>query len=156
MILEAALATSICLVTQPALGERNHIEKLQALDPADDDGLLRHVVSENSLKKHVEKSGTKRPASAVIQMVQASHIGFEPGGRTYRQCSVYISHKNAVDCSAIKRTIEPASECDLGSLAVLVSKWLSCGRMLFSPAHLQVERVTKSRILILDGLGDGT
>ena len=60
-----------------------------------------------------------------------------------------------MDCSNTKRIIQSASEYDLASLAVLVSKWLSRGRMLFSPAHLQVGRVCGSRILVLDGLGDG-
>jgi len=89
-------------------------------------------------------------------MAQASHRGFKLCGGTSRQSSVYIRQKDAVDCLTTKRTVAPASECGLDSLAVLVRKWLSCERMLSSPAHLQVERVTKSRILILDGLGDGT
>jgi len=88
-------------------------------------------------------------------MVQASDSGSGLCEGTYRQCSAYKRQEDAVDCSTTKRIVQPASEYDLGSPAVLVSKWLSCGRILFSPAHLQVVRVCGSRILVLDGLGDG-
>ncbi|KAK3044011.1 hypothetical protein LTS18_002412, partial [Coniosporium uncinatum] len=37
--------------------------------------------------------------------------------------------------------------------ALMTSKWLSFGRVLFSPAHLELKNVNEDRVLILDGLG---
>ncbi|KAF2461333.1 hypothetical protein BDY21DRAFT_278788 [Lineolata rhizophorae] len=37
--------------------------------------------------------------------------------------------------------------------ALMVSKWLSFGRVLFSPAHFEMKNVAEDRVLILDGLG---
>ncbi|KAL1645222.1 hypothetical protein SLS58_003929 [Diplodia intermedia] len=40
--------------------------------------------------------------------------------------------------------------------ALMVSKWLSFGRVLFSPAHFELKNSVEDRILVLDGLGQGT
>ncbi|KIW08689.1 uncharacterized protein PV09_00638 [Verruconis gallopava] len=37
--------------------------------------------------------------------------------------------------------------------ALMTSKWLSFGRVLFSPAHLELNTRVENRVLILDGLG---
>ncbi|KAF1815805.1 hypothetical protein P152DRAFT_496569 [Eremomyces bilateralis CBS 781.70] len=37
--------------------------------------------------------------------------------------------------------------------ALMTSKWLSFGRVLFSPAHYEVQERSENRVLILDGLG---
>jgi hypothetical protein len=39
--------------------------------------------------------------------------------------------------------------------ALMTSKWLSFGRVLFSPAHGELKNSTGDRVLILDGLGKG-
>jgi hypothetical protein len=39
--------------------------------------------------------------------------------------------------------------------ALMTSKWLSFGRVLFSPAHFELKNPREDRILILDGLGKG-
>ncbi|KAI9766471.1 MAG: hypothetical protein M1835_007180 [Candelina submexicana] len=38
--------------------------------------------------------------------------------------------------------------------ALMTSRWLSFGRVLFSPAHLEVKQNRHDRVLILDGLGN--
>jgi hypothetical protein len=42
---------------------------------------------------------------------------------------------------------------DLRFGALMVSKWLSFGRVLFSPTHFELKDPTEDRVLILDGLG---
>lgn len=69
--------------------------------------------------------------------------------------SIITRQELSVDCSGVKHKIESRSQYDLSILAMLACKWLSDRRMLFSPAHLQIGREHKSRILVLDGLGDG-
>ena len=43
---------------------------------------------------------------------------------------------------------------DLRFGALMTSKWLTFGRILFSPAHHEVQLAGESRILVIDGLGD--
>jgi hypothetical protein len=47
-----------------------------------------------------------------------------------------------------------AASSDLRFGALMTSKWLSFGRILFSPAHNEVRLANEARILIVDGLGD--
>ncbi|KAH7049254.1 hypothetical protein B0J12DRAFT_740746 [Macrophomina phaseolina] len=46
-----------------------------------------------------------------------------------------------------------ASMAELRYGALMVSKWLSFGRVLFSPAHFELKNSFEDRILVLDGLG---
>lgn len=39
--------------------------------------------------------------------------------------------------------------------ALMTSKWLSFGRVLFSPAHYELKGAKEDRVLVLDGLGKG-
>ncbi|KAF1991972.1 hypothetical protein K402DRAFT_75641 [Aulographum hederae CBS 113979] len=48
---------------------------------------------------------------------------------------------------------DPASMAELRFGALMTSKWLSFGRVLFSPAHLELKNKDEDRVLILDGLG---
>jgi hypothetical protein len=45
------------------------------------------------------------------------------------------------------------SMADLRFGALMTSKWLSFGRVLFSPVHFELKNPTEDRVLILDGLG---
>ncbi|KAJ4358901.1 hypothetical protein N0V95_002681 [Ascochyta clinopodiicola] len=46
-----------------------------------------------------------------------------------------------------------ASMADLRFGALMTSKWLSFGRVLFSPVHFQLKDVNQDRVLVIDGLG---
>ena len=48
----------------------------------------------------------------------------------------------------------PAGQSDLRFAALMTSRWLSFGRVLFSPAHNRVEANAGQRILVIDGLGN--
>lgn len=48
------------------------------------------------------------------------------------------------------------ADADLRFGALMTSKWLSFGRVLFSPAHNEVKTGRDVRVLIVDGLGKGT
>jgi len=142
--------------TQYTANQHDHVEELLATCPVKDDDLPVHIVRETAMKAHVVESGTKCPGAAVIRMGQPTDPGSWLCEGRCRQCSVCIYRGIAVDYSTTNRTIVSGPKYDLDILAVLVYKWLCCGRMLFSPARLQVEKERGSRILVIDGLGDGT
>jgi hypothetical protein len=48
----------------------------------------------------------------------------------------------------------PAGQSDLRFAALMTSRWLSFGRVLFSPAHDVIESNVQQRILVIDGLGN--
>jgi hypothetical protein len=48
-----------------------------------------------------------------------------------------------------------ASMADLRFGALMTSKWLSFGRVLFSPVHFELKNPAEDRVLVIDGLGKG-
>lgn len=48
----------------------------------------------------------------------------------------------------------PEAQTNLRFGALMTSRWLSFGRVLFSPAHTEIKNNRQDRILILDGLGN--
>ena len=47
------------------------------------------------------------------------------------------------------------AQTNLRLSALQVSRWLSFGRVLFSPAHTEIQHSRPNRVLVLDGLGNG-
>ncbi|KAL4946385.1 hypothetical protein BDV06DRAFT_121564 [Aspergillus oleicola] len=48
----------------------------------------------------------------------------------------------------------PTAQTNIRSGSLMTSRWLSFGRVLFSPAHNHVKEGDKKRILVVDGLGN--
>ncbi|CRG86623.1 hypothetical protein PISL3812_03633 [Talaromyces islandicus] len=48
----------------------------------------------------------------------------------------------------------PAAQTNLRSASLMTSRWLSFGRVLFSPAHNRMKESESERMLIIDGLGN--
>ncbi|KAJ9618462.1 hypothetical protein H2203_009059 [Taxawa tesnikishii (nom. ined.)] len=48
---------------------------------------------------------------------------------------------------------DPMTEINLRYGALMTSKWLSFGRVLFSPAHIEAESGDNVKVLVVDGLG---
>lgn len=46
------------------------------------------------------------------------------------------------------------AQSNLRFSALMVSRWLSFGRVLFSPAHQEIQQSPQNRVLVLDGLGN--
>ncbi|KAI4127049.1 MAG: hypothetical protein LQ347_004762 [Umbilicaria vellea] len=46
------------------------------------------------------------------------------------------------------------AQSNLRFSALMVSRWLSFGRVLFSPAHTEIHHSPQNRVLVLDGLGN--
>ena len=53
-----------------------------------------------------------------------------------------------------KKNIVPSAQSNLRFSALMTSRWLSFGRVLFSPAHVEIQSNQQGRVLVLDGLGN--
>jgi hypothetical protein len=55
---------------------------------------------------------------------------------------------------AVARSKDPVRESELHYASLEVSRWLSFGRVLFSPAHEEVHTLPERNVLVVDGLGN--
>lgn len=55
---------------------------------------------------------------------------------------------------ASKQNTVPSAQSNLRFSALMTSRWLSFGRVLFSPAHVEIQNNRQGRVLVLDGLGN--
>ena len=62
--------------------------------------------------------------------------------------------KRNTEIMAEKTERAPGSQSNLRFSALMTSRWLSFGRVLFSPAHLEIQSNRHDRVLVLDGLGN--
>ncbi|MCJ1462130.1 hypothetical protein MMC07_000730 [Pseudocyphellaria aurata] len=62
--------------------------------------------------------------------------------------------KRNTEIMAEKTEPAPGAESNLRFSALMTSRWLSFGRVLFSPAHLEIHSNRHDRVLVLDGLGN--
>ena len=58
------------------------------------------------------------------------------------------------DIMAEKTGTDPGPQSNLRFSALMTSRWLSFGRVLFSPAHVEIQSNRQDRVLVLDGLGN--
>ena len=64
-------------------------------------------------------------------------------------------HRNAMLFDIAERDREGAiAQTNLRSASLMTSRWLSFGRVLFSPAHNHIKSRDQERILVIDGLGN--
>jgi len=62
-------------------------------------------------------------------------------------------YENAFQLEEIERTRNPTKHSDRSYASLMVSRWLSFGRVLFSPAHQEIEANPERHVLVIDGLG---
>lgn len=62
--------------------------------------------------------------------------------------------KRNTEIMAEKTERAPGSQSNLRFSALMTSRWLSFGRVLFSPAHVEIQSNRHDRVLVLDGLGN--
>lgn len=75
------------------------------------------------------------------------------------QSTTQTDQEDTSDCETSSSFDEeddgPASMANLRFGALMTSKWLSFGRVLFSPAHNELKDPHEDRVLVVDGLGKG-
>ncbi len=64
------------------------------------------------------------------------------------------SRKRNTEIMAAKTELLPGAQSNLRFSALMTSRWLSFGRVLFSPAHTEIQSNRQGRVLVLDGLGN--
>jgi hypothetical protein len=75
------------------------------------------------------------------------------GGPPDFSTAVPSHHQGTLLLDVAERDNEgPAAQSELHFAALMTSKWLSFGRVLFSPAHQEVESLAQRQILVIDGL----
>ncbi|KAJ9607221.1 hypothetical protein H2200_008293 [Cladophialophora chaetospira] len=65
------------------------------------------------------------------------------------------SHQeNVAMLEVVERSKDPVAQSELHYASLMVSKWLSFGRVLFSPAHDEIHTLSERHVLVIDGLGN--
>ncbi|KAK5956593.1 hypothetical protein OHC33_002079, partial [Knufia fluminis] len=62
-------------------------------------------------------------------------------------------YENAAQLEEVERTRNPTKHSDRSYASLMVSRWLSFGRVLFSPAQQEIEANPEKHVLVIDGLG---
>ncbi|CAG8157152.1 unnamed protein product [Penicillium nalgiovense] len=63
-------------------------------------------------------------------------------------------HHRAQEAASSEREWDAVTRTNMRSASLMTSRWLSFGRVLFSPAHNHVKAGGQGRILVIDGLGN--
>jgi hypothetical protein len=66
----------------------------------------------------------------------------------------HTHQENVALLDVVERSKDPAAQSELHYASLMVAKWLSFGRVLFSPAHDDIQRQTERHVLVIDGLGN--
>lgn len=108
-----------------------------------------------SMRDFLDEYG--RPASKVSDRHSGSSA---PGvasslavAQPQREPSRTRQYENAAQLEEIERLRNPTKHSDRQYASLMVSRWLSFGRVLFSPAHQEVESNPRRHVLVIDGLG---
>ncbi|RHZ46652.1 uncharacterized protein CDV56_103273 [Aspergillus thermomutatus] len=101
-----------------------------------------------SNEKVDDKSTSLAPVEQQAAFLSSSSLDLSETFETCRQ-------RNTVLFDIAERDREgPTVQTNIRSGSLMTSRWLSFGRVLFSPAHNHVKSGEQERILIIDGLGN--
>lgn len=108
-----------------------------------------------SMRDFLDEYG--RPASKVSDRHSGSSApGVVPAAaltHPQREQSRTRQYENAAQLEEIERLQNPTKHSDRQYASLMVSRWLSFGRVLFSPAHQEIETNPRRHVLVVDGLG---
>lgn len=115
------------------------------LEPPNSPGTISDLIAgydrSSGLSKHISQSTTSRYSTSSIESEADSLVDREEQ-RLRPRHNPHLT------------TAQRLSQIYLQKDALLASRWLSFDRVLFSPAHVHLEKHTKDRVLVLDGLGN--
>lgn len=85
----------------------------------------------------------------------ASSLELLPTTKGTAETDIGPSHQENADLlDVVARNKDPVGQSELHYASLMVAKWLSFGRVLFSPAHDEIHTIPERRILVIDGLGN--
>ena len=113
---------------------------------------LADLVAEYEERNRISAQLPRRTSDAIkAETAYLSPLTFE--GSADFPILVPNHHQSTLLLDVAERDHEgPAAQSDLHFAALMTSKWLSFGRVLFSPAHQEVELLPERHILVIDGL----
>ncbi|OQO08685.1 hypothetical protein B0A48_06555 [Cryoendolithus antarcticus] len=106
---------------------------------------MQLVRNSTSSSRYSRSSRHSRSASLPEANARHSQSSMLSGARFSRDAQLHDIAEHDSD--------EEGSMRNLRAAALMTSKWLSFGRVLFSPAHNEMRLSNEPRVLILDGLG---
>lgn len=135
------------------LDERGE-QSLSVIDPVTGRLSIQARMSINSSSKVRPAPGRSSLQASLSESSRQSRITLASTSDKRRSSGV----KNKYRGSRLMELAETRSNglvsmADLRFGALMTSKWLSFGRVLFSPAHLQLKNPNTDRVLVIDGLG---
>lgn len=95
-------------------------------------------------------AASKRQSRSTGSRYSQRSVISEPSSRYSRDGG----NKRNTEIMAEKTEPAPGAESNLRFSALMTSRWLSFGRVLFSPAHMEIQSNRHDRVLVLDGLGN--
>lgn len=121
-------------------------KKSKLLEPPNTPGtisdLLANYERASFFSKHLSRSTTSRYSTSSIESEADSLAGQEAQGLHPKSATSHLTPARRLSQIYLRRD------------ALLASRWLSFDRVLFSPAHFELQTNAKDRILVLDGLGN--
>ncbi|KAI9658278.1 MAG: hypothetical protein M1821_002411 [Bathelium mastoideum] len=115
----------------------------------------RNVSPREPKKDRLSLPPSTRPSSTATRF-SLSPTAQSPASSSHSRSATATeySQQAPMRTNAVKRESEDMyDQANLRFGALMTSKWLSFGRVLFSPAHTEVKEGKDSRVLIIDGLG---
>lgn len=97
--------------------------------------------------------GDRNRSSAASKRESASS-GSRYSTDSFQSTHGNISRRRNTDIIADKTDAGSGVQSSLRFSALMTSRWLSFGRVLFSPAHMEIQSNRQDRVLVLDGLGN--
>ncbi|KAA6416175.1 MAG: hypothetical protein FRX48_00895 [Lasallia pustulata] len=91
------------------------------------------------------KDQLQSDVSASRYSTESIHSTPSPGRDGHNPNTQLMAQRTSSGCGA---------QGSLRFRALMVSRWLSFGRVLFSPAHTEIQHSRPNRVLVLDGLGN--
>lgn len=98
-----------------------------------------------------EKGGPSSPSLKLVEEQQSFPLSPLNPSQSFEACR----QRNTILFDIAERDREgPTAQTNIRSGSLMTSRWLSFGRVLFSPAHNHVKSGEQERILVIDGLGN--
>jgi len=113
-----------------------------------------------SIRDIISEYGSyQRDSTGLSERLSSSTAGQSTEGLTLTTTksdgpNEHSHQENVALLDVMERSKDPAAQSELHYASLMVAKWLSFGRVLFSPAHDDIHKQAGRHILVIDGLGN--
>ena len=115
-----------------------------------------------SMREFLQDYGARGPESLAVAERLSGSTGPGYAGIATPTSAVFVDglrhehthDENAHSLDTAERARDPVKQSDLHYASLEVARWLSFGRVLFSPAHEEVQTLPDRNVLVIDGLGN--